>query len=88
MGQLWTDEMEEHWQAVFEEAANPTDFLIARDISMGDRLRGFVCYAVDTLRYRMRGGWGPLSLRRQVETANIKRQIGPERLAEAAAWLE
>ena len=88
MGQLWTRKIEEHWQAVFEEAANPTDFLIARDISMGDRLRGLFRCALDAIRYRILGGWKPLPLRQQIETANIERQIGPAREAEAAAWLE
>ena len=88
MGQLWTREHEEHWQAVFAEAANPKDFLIAHDITMGDRLRGFACYAVAAIRHRVLGGWEPLPLRQQIETANIERQIGPAREAEAAAWLE
>ena len=88
MGQLWTDEMEEHWQAVFEEAANPTDFLIAHDINLHDRLRALFRYVVAAIRYRILGGWEPSSLQRQIESANIERQLGPERLAEAGAWLK
>ena len=88
MGQLWTSEREEHWQAVFEEAANPTDFLIAHDINANDRLRGLFRYVVTALRYRVLGGWEPLPLRQQIETVNIERQIGPERLKECEAWLE
>jgi hypothetical protein len=80
--------MEEHWKAVCEEAANPTDFLIAHDINLNDRLRGLFRYALDAIRYRILGGWKPLPLRQQIETANIERQIGPAREAEAAAWLK
>ena len=71
-----------------EEAANPKDFLIAHDINMNDRLRGLAHYAVAAIRYWIVGGWAPLSLRLEVEFANIRRQIGPERLAESKAFLE
>ena len=88
MGQLWTDEMEEHWQAIFEEAANPKDFLIAHDINMNDRLRGLAHYAVAAIRYRIIGGWAPLSLRLEIESANIRRQIGPARIKECEEWMK
>ena len=89
MGQLWTNAMEERWRAIQEEAANPKDFLIAHHINMNDRLRGLARYVVAAIRYRTVGGVEPfLSLRQQIETANIDRQIGPERQAEAAAWLK
>jgi len=88
MGQLWTDEMEEHWQAVFAEAANPKDFLIAHDINLNDHLRGLFRYAVAAIQYRLLGGWEPLPLRQQIETANIERQIGPERLKDCREWLK
>ncbi len=91
MGERWTEEMQaelERWQAIEEEAANPKDFLIAHDINMGDRLRGFGHYAVAVLRYWALGGWRPLSLRLQIESANIRRQIGPARLKENREWLE
>jgi len=87
MAQRWTDAMESHWQAVFEEAANPRDFMIARDINMNDRLRGLFRYAVAAIRCRIVGGWKPLPLRQQIETVNIERQIGPDRLAESEGWL-
>ena len=91
MGELWTSEMErelQRWQAVQEEAArNPKDFLIAYDINMNDRLRGFARYAVAALRYWAVGGWKPLPLRLQIESANIHRQIGPARLKECEEWL-
>lgn len=88
MGRLWTNEMEEHWQAIFEEAANPKDFLIAHDINMNDCLRGLAHYAVAAIRYWTVGGWEPASLRLVIESANIRRQIGPERIAESKAFLE
>ena len=91
MGQLWTDEMQadlERWQAIEEEAANPKDFLIVHDISMDDRLRGLARYAVEAITYWAVGGWKPMPLRQQIETANINRQIGPERLAESKAFLK
>ena len=88
MGQFWTDEMEEHWQAVVEEAANPKDFLVVRDVNVNDRLRGFIRYIVDPVRYRIVGGVEPfMSLWQQIESANIERQIGPERLKENREWL-
>ena len=87
MGQLWTNEMEEHWQAIFEEAANPKDFLIAHDINMNDRLRGLARYTVAAITYWTLGGDKPLSLRLEMESANIDRQIGRAQRAEAAAWL-
>ena len=91
MGQLWTEEMEaelERWQAIEEEAASPKDFLIARHINMNDRLHGFAHYAAAGLRYWVVGGWRPLPLRQQIDSANIDRQIGRERLAEIEAWLK
>lgn len=88
MAQRWTDEMEDHWQAVFDEAANPVDFLIARDISMGDRLKGLFRYALAAIRSSTVGGWKPASLRLEIESVNIRRQIGPARLAEIAAFMD
>ena len=89
MGQLWTHEMEEHWRAVFEEAANPQDYLIVRDLNIEDRLRGLARYIVTAIKYRAVGGVKPfLSLWQEVENANIARQIGPERLKENREWLE
>ena len=54
MGELWTDEMQaelERWQDSKAEALRgPKDFLVAHDINMIDRLRGFARYAVAVLR--------------------------------------
>ena len=88
MGQIWTDEMQEHWQAIEEEAANPKDFLIAHDINMHDRLRGLARYTVAAITYWTLGGDKPLSLRLEMESANIDRQIGPARLKECREWLK
>ena len=88
MGELWTNEMEEHWQAIFKEAANPKDFLIAHDINLNDRLRGLTRYVVAAITYRTLGGDKPLSLRLEIESANIDRQIGPARLKECRDWLK
>ena len=90
MGQIWTPAMErelKRGQSENAEAWSP-DFLIAHDINATDRLRGLFRYTLDAIRYRILGGWKPLPLRQQIETANIERQIGPAREAEAAAWLE
>ena len=86
MGELLTDE--ERWQAIEEEAANPKDFLIAHGINMTDRLRGLARYLVAVVRYWAVGGWKPLTVRQQIESTNIDRQLGPDRLAEIAAFME
>ncbi len=90
MRQLWTREMEaelQRWQAIEEEAANPKDFLVAHDINLNDHLRGLVRYAVAAIRHRILGGWEPLFPRQQIESANIQRHLGPERLVEIAAFI-
>ena len=91
MGELWTDVMElelQRWQAIHEEAANPKDFLVPHDINLRDRLRGFARYAAAALRYWAVGGRKPLSLRLEIESANIERHLGPAWLKECADWLE
>ena len=93
MGELWTDEMEaelERWQAIKAEAENPKDFLVARDINMNDRLRGFARYAVLSIRYWAVGGHKPWPLRQHIECANIDRQqrADPARLKECEEWLK
>ena len=91
MGERWTEARQrdlERWQAVQEEAANPQDFLIAHDLNMHDRLRGFARYTVAAITYRTLGGDKPLSLRLEIESANIDRQIGPARLKECEDWLK
>ena len=89
MGELWTNEMEEHWQAIFEEAANPRDYLLVHHINMNDRLRGLVRYTVAAITYWTVGGDKPfMSLRQQIESANIDRQIGPARLKECEEWMK
>ena len=90
MGQIWTPAMErelKRGQSENAEAWSP-DFLIAHDINANDCLRGLFRCAVAVIRYRILGGWEPLPLRQEVEAANIERQLGPERLAEAGAWLK
>ncbi|MBC8187647.1 MAG: hypothetical protein H8E78_05500 [Proteobacteria bacterium] len=88
MGQLWTDEMEEHWQAVLAEAANPKDFLIAHDITIGDRLKGLFEFTRAAVAYWAAGGDKPsISLRMQIDFANTARQLGPERIKECDGWL-
>lgn len=90
MGQLWTDEMEEHWRAIFEEAANPKDFLVARDINMIDRLRGVTLYAVLPIRYWAVGGHKPWPIRQHIEVANTQRQLrsDPDRQKEIEDWMK
>jgi len=88
MGRLWTDLDEEHWRAVFEKAADPQDFMLARDINTRDRVRGLARYVVAAIKYRIVGGWKPLSLRQHIESINIERQIGPARMAENVAFLK
>jgi hypothetical protein len=91
MGRLWTEEMQadlERWQAIEEEAANPKDFLISHDINMNDRLRGLARATVAALTYWTLGGDKPLSLRLEIESANIRRQIGPARLKECREWIK
>jgi hypothetical protein len=80
--------MEERWQAIQSEAAHPVDFLLALDINLSDRFRGLARYVVDSITYRAVGGWKPLALRQQIESANIERQIGPARLRDCEEWLK
>ena len=90
MGQLWTDEMQadlERWQAAEEEAANPKDFLVARDINMNDFLRGFARYTVAVLRYWVFGVSKPLPLRMLVDLANIDRLRDPAQQTECEEWM-
>lgn len=92
MGQLWTDEMEaklERWQAIKAEAANPRDFLVARNINTTDRLRGFARFATATIRYWAVGGSRPLSLSMRIACADIDRQrlADPARQKECEEWL-
>ena len=90
MGELLTDE--ERWQAIEEEASNANpwspDFLIPGRPNLSDILRGLARWFVAVIRYWTLGGWGPLSLRQQIESTNIDRQLGPDRLAEIAAFME
>jgi hypothetical protein len=90
MGELLTDE--ERWQAVEEEASNANpwspDFLIPGRPNLSDVVRGFARFIVAVIRYRILGGWEPLSVRQQVDSANLDRQLGPDRLAEIAAFME
>ena len=88
MDERWTNEVEEHWQAIFEEAANPKDCLTAHDINWNERRRGLVRSTVAAITYRTLGGDKPLSLRLEIESANIHRQIGPARLKECEDWLK
>jgi len=74
-------------EASVELADRPKDFLIA-DPGYRDVVVGLAHYIVAAIRYRVVGGWRPLSLRLQIESANIRRQIGPARLKECAEWLE
>ena len=65
------------------------DFLIAHDVNMLDRLRGFARYAVAAITFRTLGGDNPfLNFHQQIESANIDRQIGPARLKECEDWLK
>lgn len=93
MGQLWTEEMEaelERWQAIEEEAANPKDFLIARNVNLNDRVRGLARYAAAAIRYWAVGGSKPLSLSLRITCANIDRQrrADPVRQKECEEWLK
>jgi hypothetical protein len=93
MGQQWTDEMQadlERWQAIQEEAANPKDFLVARDINMIDRLRGVTLYAVLAIRHWAVGGHKPWPIRQHIEVANTQRQLcaDPARQKEIEEWMK
>jgi hypothetical protein len=91
MGELWTDEMEaelERWQAIKAEAENPKDFLVARDVNLNDRLRGFAHYAVAVLRYWAVGVSKPLPFRMLVDLANIDRLRDPARIKECEEWMK
>ena len=90
MGELWTDEMEKHWQAIFEEVKNPRDFLVARDININDRVRGFVLYAVLAIRHWAGGEHKPWPVRQHIEVANIQRQLDadPARQKEIEEWMK
>ena len=91
MGERWTEEMQrdlEQWQDDKAEALKgPKDFLVARDINMADRLRGFARYAVAVLRYWAVGVSKPLPLRMHVDLANIDRLRDPARQKECEEWL-
>ena len=91
MGELWTAEMEaelERWQVIQEEAANPKDYLLPQPNTMSDRLHGFARYVVAAIQYWAVGGWKPMSLRLEIESANIRRQIGPARIKECEEWMK
>ena len=92
MGELWTDAMQaelERWQDSKAQAETPTDFLVACEIQMIDRLRGFARYAVLAIRYWAIGGHKPWPLRQHIACANIERQIraDPARQKEIEEWL-
>ena len=93
MGERWTEARQrdlEQWQEDKAEALRgPTDFLVAHDINMRDRLCGFGCYAVAVLRYWFVGVSKPLPFRMLVDLANIDRlrDADPARQKEYEEWL-
>jgi hypothetical protein len=94
MGERWTEEMQrdlEQWQDDKAEALRgPKDFLVARDINMNDRVRGFVLYAVLSIRYWAGGEHKPWPLRQHIEVANTGRQLraDPARQNEIEEWMK
>ena len=92
MGERWTEARQrdlEKWQD--DKAAalrGPKDFLVARDINMIDRLRGFARYAVAVLRYWVLGVSKPLPFRMLVDLANIDRLRDPARQKENEEWMK
>jgi hypothetical protein len=93
MGERWTEEMQrdlEQWQDDKAEALRgPKDILVAREINMNDRLRGFARYAVLSIRYWAVGGHKPWPLRQHIECANTDRQLraDPARQKEIEEWM-
>ena len=92
MGERWTEAMQrdlEEWQDRKAEARRgPKDFLVAHDINMIDRLRGFAHYAVAVLRYWAGGVSKPLPFRMLVDLANIDRLRDPARQKECEEWMK
>jgi hypothetical protein len=94
MGERWTEEMQrdlEQWQDDKAEALRgPTDFLVARDINLIDRIRGVTLYAVLAIRFWAVGGHKPWPLRQHIEVANTGRQLraDPARQKEIEEWMK
>jgi hypothetical protein len=92
MGERWTEARQrslEQWQEDKAEALRgPKDFLVAHDINLNDRLRGFARYAVAVLKYWAVGVSKPLPFRMLVDLANIDRLRDPARQKEIEEWMK